>query len=165
MSIIRCRRQNANPEATSTLKDGRARVCSIFVPTLCIHSSCFPSTQTFPTAKGFCCGVPQPEWRSTSSSLPGFQTKIGDTHRASRKPAMYEHKCQFYWSASRLRDCFYIGHSPNVQSPQAKSKHTDESGRSWGETTAVSTANWAPPQNAKPFTMTSMRRSSMCWTC
>ena len=29
----------------------------------------------------------------------------------------------------------------------------------------VSTANWAPPQSAKPLAMTSMRRSSMWWTC
>ena len=34
-----------------------------------------------------------------------------------------------------------------------------------GETRVVSTANWAPPDSAKPLAMTSMRRSSMCWTC
>ena len=33
------------------------------------------------------CGVPQPEWRSTFSS-------IRDTHRASGEPAMYGHKCR-----------------------------------------------------------------------
>ena len=33
------------------------------------------------------------------------------------------------------------------------------------DTKAVSTANWATPQSAKPLAMTSMRRSSMWWTC
>ena len=34
-----------------------------------------------------------------------------------------------------------------------------------GETRVVSTANWPPPQSANPLAMTSMRRSSRCWTC
>ena len=73
-------------KAASTLEDEWAKVCSIFVPTLCIHSSCFPITQTFPTAVQ----TPVPSMGYQGQCATGLQVSLTHSLILGRIEALLE---------------------------------------------------------------------------
>ena len=73
-------------KAASTLEDERAKVCSIFVPTLCIHSSCFRITQTFPTAVQ----TPVPSMGYQGQCATGLQVSLTHSLILGRIEALLE---------------------------------------------------------------------------